>query len=333
MTRTRRRALGGVFVATGVLVAFALADVLATVFFAVTVAYLLFPLRDALVDHDLSTWWASLVATVAVFVAVLLSVSPLAIVVGLRIDQVLAFLQTAPEMVTIEVFGMAFVLTVEQAVAAATGVVNGLARKAVRTAPVFGLKLTVFSMVVFALLLHQHSVRHAVLGVVPPEYRDVAEAFDERVRSTLFAVYVLQASTAVGTFLIALPVFWLLGYSIPITLAVVAAVLQFIPIVGPSVLVLALAGYHLVVGQQVAAVVVFVVAGVLIAWLPDVLIRPRLARQTTGLSGTLYFVGFVGGILTLGVVGVVAGPLAIALLAEAASLLTTDLNEVQVVED
>jgi predicted PurR-regulated permease PerM len=325
--------LGGVFVATGVLAALVLSGVLTTVFFAVTAAYLLVPFRDALTGRGLSPWWASLVATVTVFAAVILSLAPLAVVVGLRVDQVVDFLQSAPETVTVDLFGIAYAVSVEETVSLVTSAVTRLARDAAGAVPVFALKLTVFTMVVFALLLHQQAVRRAVLGVVPPAYRDVAEAFDECVRSTLFAVYVLQAATAAGTFLVALPVFWFLGYSIPITLAVVAAVLQFIPIVGPSLLILGLVTYHLVVGQQVTALLVLVVAGVLVAWLPDVLIRPRLAEQTTGLSGTLYFVGFVGGILTLGVVGVVAGPLAIAVLAEAASLLTADLNEVPVVED
>jgi predicted PurR-regulated permease PerM len=333
MSGTRRRVLGVLLVASGALTAVVLFGILPTVFFAITVAVLLLPLRDAFVERGLSPWWASTATTLAAFVAVVLALSPLLVVVLLRADEVLTFLQSAPEELTLDVLGMTFVVTFEQALEAATGVVTRLGRGAVRSAPVFGLKLTVFAMVVFALLLNQREAQRALIGVVPAGYRDVAESFAERIHSTLFAVYIMQAATAVGTFLIALPVFFVLGYSIPITLAVVAAVLQFIPVVGPSVLVLGIAAYHLVLGQPVDAAVVLVVAGVLVAWLPDVLIRPRLARQTTGLSGTLYFVGFIGGILTLGVVGIVAGPLAIAVLAEAAALLTDDLNEISVVED
>lgn len=319
--------LGLLFVGSGVLAALVLADIVATVFFAVTVAVLLVPVRDTLVDRGLSAWWASLVATLAAFVGILVALSPLAFVVVTRIDAVVAFLRAAPQSVAIEAFGMTYTVTFAEALAAVRTVLRDLARTAVVVAPVFALKLTVFAMVVFALLLNQDAVRRALMGVVPGSYRDVATAFGARIRSTLFAVYVMQAATAVGTFLIALPVFFGLGYDIPLTLAVVAAVLQFVPIVGPSVLVVGIAAYHVVVGQPVAAVAVFVVGGVLIGWLPDVLIRPRLARRTTGMSGTLYFVGFIGGILTLGVVGIVAGPLAIAVLAEASELLTEHIDE------
>jgi predicted PurR-regulated permease PerM len=243
--------LGLLFVASGVVAALVLSGVIATVFFAVTVAVLLVPLRDVLVERGLSTWWASLVATLAAFVAVALS--PLVAVVVLRIDAVVALIRVAPESITVELFGMTYVQTFEGLLAAASVIVERLARTAVSAAPVFALKLTVFAMVVFALLLNQRAVRRPLVVVV--------------------------------------------------------------------------AAYHLVLGDVAAAGLVLVVA-----WLPDVLIRPRLARQTTGLSGTLYFVGFVGGILTLGVVGIVAGPLAIAVLAEAAALLTEDLNEVGVAE-
>jgi hypothetical protein len=44
-------------------------------------------------------------------------------------------------------------------------------------------------------------------------------------------------------------------------------------------------------------------------------------RRTADLPASLYFVGFTGGVLTLGAVGIIAGPLAIALLVEAVSLL------------
>lgn len=56
------------------------------------------------------------------------------------------------------------------------------------------------------------------------------------------------------------------------------------------------------------------------------LIRPRLARRTADIPGSLYFVGFFGGVLTLSPIGVVAGPLAIGLFVEVATLLSAELN-------
>lgn len=70
----------------------------------------------------------------------------------------------------------------------------------------------------------------------------------------------------------------------------------------------------------------YVLAGLLIAigLLPDVLVRPRLATRRAQLSASLYFVGFVGGVVTVGVIGVTAGPLVVALLVEVVTLLSDD---------
>jgi predicted PurR-regulated permease PerM len=183
-------------------------------------------------------------------------------------------------------------------------------------------------MVVFALLLRTAETRRALIALVPHAYRDVIRTLSRRTRATLFGIYVLQAATAAGTFVVALVLFFLLGYPYSLALAVPSAVLQFLPVVGPSVLVGALALAHLAVGDASQAARVFVGGALLVAWLPDVLIRPRLARGTADLLGSLYFVGFVGGLLPLGPVG----PLAVALVIEMGELLSDELNEVTLSE-
>lgn len=107
--------------------------------------------------------------------------------------------------------------------------------------------------------------------------------------------------------MIAVPLFWALGYRAPFVLGIVAAVLQFVPIVGPSFLILPLAIYQIAVGDLVAAALVGGLGLVFVAWLPDAAVRPRLAHRTADLPGSLYFVGFTGGLFTLGPVGIVAG--------------------------
>lgn len=324
--------LGGLFVGLLALAAVMLGSVLGTVFFAVTIAYLLSPLHRRLRARGASPWVASALATTAAFLATLLLAVPVVVLVVLRLDTILAVLRAIPDVVTVEVAGFVYTITTQQAQALLVGALRSVARNVAAAIPVLLTKLALFAFLVFSLLHHQHQARQAVLAVVPPAYRSVVEALDRRARSTLFAIYVLQAATAAGTFLIALPVFYLLGYTFPFTLAVLAAILQFLPVVGPSLLLLALAVYHVAVGDLVAGVLIAFVGGFLIGWVPDLLIRPRLARETARLPASLYFVGFVGGLLTLGPIGVIAGPLVVALVAETASLLSTELNGVPVTE-
>jgi predicted PurR-regulated permease PerM len=65
-----------------------------------------------------------------------------------------------------------------------------------------------------------------------------------------------------------------------------------------------------------------VIGLVVVAFVPDAVIRTRLAGWTGKISPGLYFVGFVGGILTLGAVGVIVGPLVVSLLLEVIDMLT-----------
>jgi predicted PurR-regulated permease PerM len=97
-------------------------------------------------------------------------------------------------------------------------------------------------------------------------------------------------------------------------------------VVGPSIVVLTLGAYQLSIGESTAAILVITLGLVLVGFLPDALIRPRLASFTAGMPGSLYFVGFVGGVLTIGLVGFIAGPLAVAVLIEAAEQLTMEMG-------
>jgi predicted PurR-regulated permease PerM len=329
----RRYVLGGLLVLLSLLATVVLLNVVATVFFAVTVAYLLAPLRTRLHDRGISQWWASALATAAGFVGTVAVFAPLVVVLVLRFESLVALLELIPDSVTLVAFGIEYTVTFDTALAVVVARLSDIAAQFVTSAPVLLIKLTLFAFVVFALLLREDATRRAVLAIVPPSYRETAKALDRRTRETLFAIYVLQAATALGTFLIALPVFMLLGYEFPVTLATVAAVLQFLPIVGPSILLFGLGIYHFAVGEVLQAVLIVVAGGFFIAWLPDILIRPRLARETTNLPGSLYFVGFVGGLLSLGPIGVIAGPLVVALVVEVAALLSAEMNTVAVGED
>ncbi|MGQ4557088.1 AI-2E family transporter [Halobellus sp. GM3] len=328
MSNHRRYVFGGLFALAGALSAVLLASVLGTVFFAVTVAYLLWPVRQTLVARGQSRRIASAGVTFGAFLMTLLVFVPLVVVVYLRFDSFVALIGLLPDEIELGAFGFQYAVTLQSLTEAIIHLVERTARRAATAAPVILVKVTLFVFLIYSLLFYGEQAQRSAIALVPHGYRDAARALNRRARETLFAIYVLQAATAVGTFFFALPVFYALGYDAAVTLATVSAVLQFVPIVGPSVLLAGLAAYHVAVGELIRAALVFLLGGFVIALLPDVLIRPRLARQTADIPGSLYFVGFFGGVLTLGSIGVVAGPLAVGLFVESAALLSTELNAV-----
>lgn len=323
-----RKALVLVLATTLLVAALVLHRVWGAVVFAITVAYVLVPLQRMLSKRGLSEWWASTVATVGGSIAALVPFLLAGYLGYRRRDSITGFLRSVPDEIEIDVVGAPYVVDVETLLA---GVGDYLSATAVSIAgglPELALKATVFAFVVFGLLMSHEAVEDALMAAVPPEYRDAMSALARRAEQTLYGIYVLQAATAAATFAIALGVFWGLGYSIPVTLAFLAGILQFVPIVGPSVLIVGLAAYHVAVGDLTAAVWVIVLAGFLVAWLPDVLVRPRLSKRTGNLAGTLYFVGFVGGLLTVGPIGIVVGPVAVALVSES-MLLLAEANHIE----
>lgn len=319
--RRRRRVLTGLLLAVGVLAAAVLWDVLGIVFFAVTIAYVLYPLRQRLVARGTPSRIASAALTAAAFLAVVALLVPIAVTLFRRRGSIIELLRDLPDELPIELFD--FVLTVDIAslVDSTNDLLRSLAISLAADSIFIVLQVGMFVLILYGLLLRPRSVGQAVTEVVPREYHDIVGTLHERIAGTLYALYVIQAATAVITFPIALVVFYLLGYPDVFVLAVIAAILQFIPIVGPGVLAVVLAGYDVLLGMPTRALGVIVLGPLLIGLLPDILIRPRMASKQAKLPASLYFVGFVGGVLTVGVIGIIAGPLVVAVLVELVNLL------------
>lgn len=321
MDRNRQLLLAALLAVLLVLAATVLRAVLGTVVFAVTVAYVLYPVRQWFASRT-SDRIASAIATLTTFLAVVLIFAPLAFILYGRRDEAISVIQQLPDTVSVSLGETVYEVETESAVDAATDWISSFALDIAVAAPGLVLQLTLFTLVLYGILYKPHKAQNAILAAVPAQYHDILRRLHERTRETLFAIYILQALTAAATFGIAVVVFWVLGYDAVLTLAAIAGILQFVPIVGPSLLVVALAANDLVVGLPVRGVAVLVAGLVLISFTPDAIVRTQLAGYAGKLSATLYFVGFVGGILTVGAMGIILGPLVVALLVEVVQLLS-----------
>lgn len=326
MQTDRGVVLATLVIVTAILSWFVLSEVAVTVFFAVTAAYVLTPVYRRLVDSGLPRWWASVASTILAFVTAMALLSPLGVILYLRRRQLIQTVALLPETLVLEVAEYEYVVDSGDIVAMATRWVSATAIDLARATPELAIKAFLFAFVVFALLLRGRQLRRAILAPIPPKFHDVAAALHRRTRDTLFALYVVQAMTAAGTFVVAVPVFVVFGYASPVVLGVLAGILQFLPIVGPSVLIVGLAVYEISVGAITKAALLVGVGLLVIGFLPDAVLRPRLAQRAAELPGSLYFVGFTGGLLTVGPVGIIAGPLLVSLLLEALTLLAQEVN-------
>jgi predicted PurR-regulated permease PerM len=311
-----------VLVAIGLLAAAILWGVVGTVFFAVTVAYVFYPLRERLVARGLPVRLASALVTAFAFLIVVALIVPLVWTLFQRRDGILELLGDLPAEVPIEALGFTYVVDVADLVDTASQALQDLAFSVAADSVFIVLQLTLFAIVLYGLLLRPSAVGRAILEITPPSYHDVLRALHRRIKGTLYALYVIQAATAILTFPFAFVVLFALGYDDVFVLAVLSAILQFFPIVGPGMLAIGLAVFDFLTGMPNRAIAVLILGPTLVGVVPDVLIRPQLATRQADLPASLYFVGFVGGVLTVGVIGIIAGPLVVALLVEMVDLLS-----------
>lgn len=326
MPPSRQAALAATLAALALVTAVVLFEILGTVVFAVTLAYVLSPLRTAAAERGVSPRVAAGVATGVASLAVVALVAPVGYVLYQRRGAALAAFESLPETVPVPLGETTYTVTLAPLIAGARGILTDVAVEVATAAPVLVLKALVLVLLVYGLLYRPGAVRVAVTRALPSAYHAPLFALDRRVAATLRAIYVLQAATALGTFLLGTGTFWLLGYDSPVVLGVLSGLLQFVPVLGPSVVVLILAGVELLAGDIAAAATVTVVGLVVVGFVPDAVIRTRLAEYTAELPVSLYFVGFVGGVLTIGSLGFVLGPVAVALLVETIRLLADGVD-------
>ena len=322
MDLNRNLVLAGLLAFLLVLSYYVLAAVVQVIVFAITIAYVLFPVREQLRKRGFSRRLSSAITTFGAFLAVVLVIIPIAFALFERRDALLTAVAELPETLQFEFAGLEYAVEVEAVLEAGATIGQGIAVETAISAPGLVLALVLFTFVLYGVLYRPRAAREAIYGAVPAHHHDIIDRLHTRTQRVLFALYVIQAATAAATFVIALVLFFALGYTAPVWLALGAGLLQFIPMVGPSILIIALAAMDIILLDEPVRGAIVLIAGLLfISLLPDATIRPKLAKRAGNFSSTLYFVGFVGGLLTLGAIGVIVGPLVVALLVETVKIL------------
>ena len=328
--RERQFVLGTVLIGLSLLSLFVLFEVVATIVFAMTVAYILSPAKRRLRRRGMGQLLATFIVTVGAVIGLLAIVAPVAVMLFLRLDEATALLLQLPSSLTIEPLGHTYELELIELLSVLQGWLQGTAVAFAIRIPELLVKFALFGFLVFALIHNERDIASSIFSVVPPRHRDIARSLHRRSRDTLYAIYVLQGATAFATLLIAAPIFYLFGYDAWFVLATSAGILQFVPVIGPSVLIAAIVVAEVVLGAYLQAALVLIFGGIAIAAFPDLVVRPRIARHTIQLSSTLYFIGFVGGLLTIGALGIIIGPLLVVLVVEASQLLSKGFESTEV---
>ena len=170
----------------------------------------------------------------------------------------------------------------------------------------FALAFGVALYALFFLLRDGRSIGRAILRSLPVE-RTVARRLGERflaiVRATIKgSIVVGLAQGALGAV-----TFAVVGLPLPLLFGLLMALASLIPALGPALVWLPAALWLLATGQVWQAVTV-VVSGVALIGMIDNVLRPILVGRDTGIPDWIVLVTTLGGLATIGLGGIVLGP-------------------------
>ncbi len=295
---------------------------------AAVLAIVFYPIHRRLVQRTGRPGWSSLLSCLLVIVTILLPLTLLTIAVVNEVGKVAQNLQQNVESLLdpnspitgrvlnwlgqyIDVeplrsqqFFVERLQSMSGAIAGRTiGVVGGLVGVVVQ---VFFIIFTMFYFFRDGELL-----RNALRDVLPLERAQANEIF-ERTRDVIGAsVYgVLVIATIQG--MLGALAFWVLGLPSPLLWGVVMLFLSMIPMAGSFIVWVPAAIYLAVTGAWLKAVLL-TVWGLLVIGTVDNFLRPKLVGERTHLHELLIFFSVLGGLQVFGVLGLVIGPVVVAI--------------------
>lgn len=157
------------------------------------------------------------------------------------------------------------------------------------------------------------------LPITPERRRLVLKRFDEVVKGAVYGNTVVALLEGFIGWL----AFWSVGLPSPILWGAVMAITAYIPFVGAALVWFPAAIYLAIQGAYVQSAVL-VVAGIVLSVIIDELVRNIIVGKASKLHSLVMFFSVIGGLRFFGLVGIVAGPLIVAV---AVTLLETYRNE------
>jgi predicted PurR-regulated permease PerM len=183
------------------------------------------------------------------------------------------------------------------------GIVGGVLAAVVQTL------LVVFTL--YYLFRDGDAIRGAVYDIIPIERaqtHDIVVRTKEVIGASVYGVLVIAAiQGALGFF-----IFWALGLPSPLLWGVVMFFLSMIPMAG-AFLVWAPAALYLAVTGDYTRATILTVWGILVVGSIDNFLSPLLVGKRTSMHELLIFFAVLGGLEVFGVLGVVLGPVVVAI--------------------
>jgi len=131
-------------------------------------------------------------------------------------------------------------------------------------------------------------------------------------QNVLYASVVSSIVVAVVQGILGGLLFWALGIKAPLVWGMAMAFFAFLPVVGPWVIYVPAVLFFLVSEEYTKAIVLLLVGTFVVSGVDNIL-RPILVSGRSQLNGLLVFISLLGGLFAFGALGLVLGPILVAL--------------------
>jgi predicted PurR-regulated permease PerM len=209
-------------------------------------------------------------------------------------------------------------------VAVAGGLAASLPNFFTQTAGVL-LDIVVFFLSVVTLLARGPDLLRWIGRISPLDPRYLQRLFDV---FASFARNVVLAGLVCGVLqgLVATLGYWIAGIDRPFALGVLTGVLTYVPFVGTALVWVPLTADLVLTGAWGTAAFVLIWSIAITASVDNV-VRPLIVRGQSGIHPLLILLGVLGGLEWLGIVGVLIGPVLVAMLATLLTLYTEEVEQ------
>jgi len=174
-------------------------------------------------------------------------------------------------------------------------------------------RILAFFLSLHILLLYGEALKDRVMMRVPGSLQGHIQKMCDVTVDTLYAIYIVQVAITAITFVAAIPFFYILGYGHVLFYSFLCAFCELIPVLGSSVVFIFMGTYAFSIGDIRGVLLLFFLGYIGISAFPELFIRPVLMGRRLRLNPLIMLVGFFGGVITMGVVGFVLGPVIIVL--------------------
>ena len=169
-------------------------------------------------------------------------------------------------------------------------------------------------LLVFFLLQNGKKFWHTIKDILPLKSSH-KEKFMDKIASTIRGVVYGYMITAVIEGIIGWLAFMLVGSKMAIVLGIIILITALLPVIGASIIWVPGAILYFLAGSPIKSIIL-IFAGTIIAWV-DSWLRAKIIGDNIDIHPAIVVIGAFGGIMLMGLVGIIIGPLVLALFIKA----------------